>query len=475
MKQLLTLLIWATGFTPYAQDSTRLSLVDVIELAKDNHPIIRQAGLQDLLAEAEVLSARGNFDPKLESSYNFKEFKETTYYDKFHNTLKVPTWFPLDPKVEVYRNQGEYLSSENYVGGDTDYWQVTAGVSLPIGKGLFIDERRSVLKQAKMYGDIAEAEKIKLANKTLLNITKTYWEWYFYYQQYSFLERSMNIASEIFERVKVDFNYGEAAAVDTIQARINYLSRTTEFEKAKLDLTTARLGLSIHLWGANNTPLEITENTQPEISGDIWITPTDSTFRQLSTWSGANHPEIRKITTKQRQLEVQERWNKERLKPELNLSYSLIDAPFSSSGLETPQWQENYKLGMDFSFPLMLRKERGSLQKTRVYQEQMSFELSQTRQDVLAQLSATYAALMTNQRLTSQFSNLAENYERLLEAELLNLETGESDLFKLNIQQEKFIQAQVKYLEASVKLEKLKAQLAYDAGVPYLSYLNLYE
>ncbi len=69
--------------------------------------------------------------------------------------------------------------------------------------------------------------------------------------------------------------------------------------------------------------------------------------------------------------------------------------------------------------------------------------------------------------LTNQYRMMANNYERLLEAELLNLETGESDLFKLNIQQDKFIESQLKYLFNLTKFQTLKAEILHDAGNLY--------
>ncbi|MFT7198203.1 MAG: outer membrane protein TolC, partial [Marinoscillum sp.] len=185
--------------------------------------------------------------------------------------------------------------------------------------------------------------------------------------------------------------------------------------------------------------------------------------------------EILKITTKQQQLDVEQRLNIENLKPELNLSYSLVDAPFSRDGVQSPEWQENYKIGMDFSIPILLRKERGKIQKTRVYQESMSFDLNQTRQEVITGVQSSYAELKTNERLTSQYLEISENYNRLFEAEVFNLENGESDLFKLNIQQDKYIDSMIKYLDVLVKFEKLKAELPYSVGLPYLDYQKMYD
>ena len=56
------------------------------------------------------------------------------------------------------------------------------------------------------------------------------------------------------------------------------------------------------------------------------------------------------------------------------------------------------------------------------------------------------------------------NYERLLEAELFNLETGESDLFKINFQQDKLLESQIKLIKQYVMVEKAKVQLFYAAG-----------
>jgi hypothetical protein len=57
-----------------------------------------------------------------------------------------------------------------------------------------------------------------------------------------------------------------------------------------------------------------------------------------------------------------------------------------------------------------------------------------------------------------------------LKAEILNLENGESDLFKINIQQEKLIQSQSKLLKLMADYEKLKATLYWAAGVRNLNF-----
>lgn len=473
-KALLLLLI---PFTSMAQeaDTTVLTLSEVLELAIKNHPIIRQADLQTGFAEAELRLAKGQLDPKLSSSYSLKNLNDTEYYNQFSGTFKIPVWFPIDPKIEVSRNNGNYLNPENFISSSTDFWQVSTGVSLPLGKGLFIDERRALLQQSRIYGDLAEADRQKMTNAALLDIVKAYWDWYTAFQELRILKQSIDISKDLKDQVILDYEFGEASVVDTVQALITYQSRLVDFEKARLNYLQSQFALSVHLWAALDTPLELEPNAIPGEENPFEVVPDSTGLEILLGWAETQHPEIRMINAKKEQLEVEERWNKESLKPELNLSYSLIDAPLNYAGTETPDWDDNYKLGVDFAFPIFLRKERGKLQKTQLYLESTDFMLQQTAQQVKASIKGAYAELKTNEKLAIEFEKMARNYQRLLEAELLNVENGESDLFKLNIQQEKYLDAQIKYFQAKAKLEKLKAYLPYSAGLPNLSYQTLYE
>ena len=98
------------------------------------------------------------------------------------------------------------------------------------------------------------------------------------------------------------------------------------------------------------------------------------------------------------------------------------------------------------------------------------YERTQTEREIINQVNSTYNQLVNTNRILSQQSSVAENYERLLAAEILNLENGESDLFKINIQQEKLIQSQSKLLKLKAEYEKMKATLYWAAGVRNLNF-----
>ena len=191
----MTLAISAVGLSAWAQkievpvmedvlnkiienDSVELLGMDTyIALVVNNHPIVKQSNLLTEVARQELRLARGAFDPKLEASLEGKHFDDKNYYNFLNTTLKVPTWFPLDPKVSFDRNRGEFVSRENLIPESDNFRQVTAGLSLPVCRGLFIDQRRADVKQAIIFQDLNEAERIKLINNTKLSAAKAYRDW----------------------------------------------------------------------------------------------------------------------------------------------------------------------------------------------------------------------------------------------------------------------------------------------------------
>ncbi|MFM8834293.1 MAG: TolC family protein, partial [Cytophagales bacterium] len=155
------------------------SLENMYASMLEYHPIVKQTRLLSESARQEIRMARGAFDPKVATELSIKEFSDKEYYNKLKSSFAIPTWFPLDPKVGFERNTGAFIDPENIVGGSADNAQLTTGVSLPLGRGLFTDDRRAALKQAKLFAVMANAEQIKLINKILLDAAKDYWQWYY--------------------------------------------------------------------------------------------------------------------------------------------------------------------------------------------------------------------------------------------------------------------------------------------------------
>lgn len=463
---------------PFSVDSTSqseafqtLSLEDFIRVVLANHPVIKQADLLSENALQEVRLAKGAFDPKISASWDRKNFKDTEYFNIFNASMTVPTWFPIDPKLSVDRNRGVFLSPENTIPEGDDFRQVTLGVSLPVGRGLLIDARRAAVKQARIFVEKTEAERLEMVNKALLESLKAFWEWHLAYGQFQLIEQSLDISQDIYERIKLDYQFGEAAVIDTVQAAITFQNRATDYQAAQITFRRASLQLSNFLWGINEEPIELKSDVIPDMS---MTGPQVMDLETLLEDAISIHPKLRQLSLKMDGLSVAEQLAKENLKPRVDLNYNLINAPISPEGAFTSiDLSNDYKFGIGFEFPLFLRKERAKLKQTRIKMADVGYENLVTRQQILNAIQANYFELTNGQTMVDLLEQTVENYERLLEAELLNLELGQSDLFRINFQQDKLLEAQLKLLKQRVTLEKSKLELYWAAGRPYLSFGEL--
>ncbi len=447
-----------------AQDSTViLKLEDIFKSMLEYHPIVKQAKLLPEQARQELRIARGaGFDPKISSSLDHKSYGGKDYYNIWQNSLKVPTWFGAEFKAGYDEMYGTYLNPQNYMPANG---QSYIGVSVPIGQGLIMDQRRAVLRQAQAFQQINEAEKIKAINKICFDAAKDYWDWYFKFHRYKNLETGIKLATDRYNFVKSKVNVGEEASIDSTEALILLQTRSVTYSQAEMELQNAALQLSNHTWGPDDVPLEIDLKIQPEYFNLSLNKVTPEMLGDLLGNAKINHPDIRKIDFKLKQLEIDRRLSVENLKPTINLNYNLLSpGKFQNFELGNNVLHNNSKYGFDVSIPVFLRKERGKLQLTKAKISQTNFERSYTGRQIQNEISKYYNELINTEKLIETQRNLVKNYVILRDGELEKFNNGESSLFLVNSRESNLIDTQIKLAEMEAKYEKAKAGLYWAAG-----------
>jgi outer membrane protein TolC len=447
-----------------SQKTRVLTSREFFQRVMEFHPVARQAALLSENARQELRIARGEFDPKLESDFAMKEFKKDLYYRNWNTQLKVPVWIG-ELKAGYERNTGRYVNPEIRTSDDGLAY---AGVSvpLPISQGFFIDARRNTLRQAQLFRDIAEADRVKEINKLLLSAAKDYWNWYYAHNEYRMINESYELADVRFQAVKERVVQGDLAAIDSVEAQTILQDRLVQLRQAEVALVNTRLMLSNYLWDENDTPLEIPEMVVPNDFDATQRVLGEATLNTLLARARQAHPELRKLTLKIRQLEVEERFRRDLLKPTIRADYNLLSsAPVQTEAMHIDFLRNNYKFGAYFSFPLFLRKERGKLQQTIIKQEQNGFERFQAGREIENGIRAAYNELKTTEGLLAVQQQMVENYRRLRDGELQKFDNGESSLFLINSRDSKYIEAQIKLISLRSKYEKQKAELIWAAGL----------
>jgi outer membrane protein TolC len=446
------------------QDSVQiLTLQDFHRIILQFHPVASQAALLTEQARQELRMARGTLDPVVSSKLYRKEYNGKEYYNLWSNTLEIPTWFGPELKAGYDQTRGEYLNPENNTpAGGLSF----AGISVPIGQGLLIDQRRATIKQAVLLQEIAEAEKVKLINKLLLQATKDYWDWLLYYREMQLYREALNLADFRLKAVRSRVKEGDLAAIDTVEALAEVQNRQVLMQQAQLAYNNARLTVATYLWAANAVPLELKGQTVPALTGSELTSLSQDSMQQLLEIAKTNHPDLRKLNLKGQQLQVEQRLASDKLKPKLNVEYNVLQKDFylRPDAFEPQYLGANYKLGMSFSLPLLLREERGKLQLTKAKQQANHLELQQATREVETNLLAAFNDWQALAEQVKLQELMVENADKLRNGEVIRFQNGESSLFLVNSREYKLLEAQLKLYALRTKYAKARTLLYWSAG-----------
>ncbi|MFD0976874.1 TolC family protein [Salinimicrobium gaetbulicola] len=460
MKLLITtLLVLKVAFLA-AQDTVpkNLGFTEYLAYVKQYHPVVRQAQLHLEKGEAELLRARGAFDPKLEVDYDRKKFKGSEYYELLNSTFKIPTWYGLELKAGFEQNDGLYLNPQRTVPPEGLF---SAGITLSAAQGLIMDKRRAALRSAQALKDQTAAEMELMVSEILYEASVAYLEWARLHQQSEVYNGFVDNAQRRFQGISRSAATGEIAAIDTVEAGIALQDRLLQLEQTKIKLLKQRLEVSNFLWLENNVPVELQTEIRPDyILFEDEIPGEDIEFL-LPGYTLEEHPKIQAMESKIEALRVQRRLKINNLLPKVDLEYNFLTPDGDQIGTYDTS---NYKAGLKFSFPLFLRKERGEVKLANYKLEDASLEVDLSRRKIENKIDGLLQELESYIRQIKISEEMVENYEQLLAAEERKFSFGESSLFLIISRESKLIDAKLKQNELLTKFMIVKAEFYRSLG-----------
>jgi outer membrane protein TolC len=429
-------------------------LAEYLGYVKSFHPIVKQANLVISKSEAKLLKARGAFDPKFEVDYDRKKFKGLEYFDKLNSTFKIPIWFGIEFKGNFEQNSGVFLNPEADVPEDGLY---SAGVSVPLARGLLTNKRMAMLRQSRLFVKQARADRQLLVNTILYDATVTYFNWLRRYNENQVYTAFLSNAQMRFDGIKKSYEVGEKPAIDTLEARITLNTRRLNLEKSRIKLVKAALELSNFLWLDDNTPIEIKATIIPDVNTINTIDETLNTSDlNVETFDINNHPKLRSLDFKIKSLTIEKRLKRNTLLPVIDLQYNFLsETPEETSTFSTSQ----YKAGLNVYLPLFLRKERGDLKLAKLKLQDTQFDLQNTRVSLKNKIDAINQELDSYVLQNDVTTVIVDDYTKLLTAEERKFFLGESSLFLVNSRESKLIDVKLKAIEIENEFFKTKANL----------------
>lgn len=435
---------------------TEFTYNEFLGYVKKYHPLVKQADLKLNEAQANLMQARGAFDPKIEVDFNEKQFKNNEYYSILNSSFKIPTWYGIELKAGFDNAEGMYVNPENTLpnSGLTSF-----GISIPVGQGLFINQRMADIRKAKIAQNLNAAERNLQAIEVLYEASISYANWKRAFEEVKLYENYLVNASNRYKGIEKLISEGDKPAIDSIEAGIVVKTRLLNLEDAKLKLIKAKLELSNYLWLENNVPLELKDDLIPEITLSKTIKEVLQ-INELRTIDLDNHPKIQALDAKIAMLKVDRKLKANALLPKLDLSYNYLSEP---SYIDNYRF-EDYKIGVNFSFPIFLRKERGSLKLSDLKIQDSEFGLQFERKNLENKIKAQQQEIVSLQKQQDYNDKLVKDFTTLLNAEDRLFEMGESSLFIINSRENSLVSSQIneialenRYLNAVIGLYKTLA------------------
>ncbi len=440
----------------FAQNNTevsgQLSYAEFLGYVKKFHPLVKSANLDISAAEANLMMARGAFDPKIEVDFDEKKFKDTEYYSILNSSFKIPTWYGVEIKAGFDTADGRYLNPQNNLPEDG---LASVGISVSLAQGLLINQRMADLRKAKILIRLTEAETILAAVDVIYDASVAYFNWVQYFNEVRLYENYLANSQVRYNGIVSLIEQGDKPAIDSIEAAISIRNRKLNLEEAKLKLLKSKLQVSNFLWLDNSIPIELQEAITPEVnvieSVEASLEIVDLT-QETPSFDG--HAKITVLQKEIELLEIDRKLKSNMLLPKIDLGYSLIS---ENQNFDSDRF-DDYKIGLNFSFPLFLRKERGSLQITKFKLEQAGFKLDLERTQLKNKIDAQRQEISSLQRQKDIITDLVSDYNSMLNSEERLFSFGESSLFLINTRENNVVSAQLSKINLEARfLESVAA------------------
>ncbi|MEN9928884.1 MAG: hypothetical protein RLZZ231_805 [Bacteroidota bacterium] len=449
----IVFLLISTLLCGQEKNGKELSYNEFLGYVKKYHPMVKSANLEINMAQANLMMARGGFDPKIEVDFDQKKYKGKDYYSFLNSSFKIPTWYGIEVKAGFDNSEGIFINPENTM---PNQGLTSLGITIPIGQGLLINQRMADIRKAKIQIQLSQAERKLQAIEVLYNASVAYFNWKRNFSEVELYSNYLKNAQLRFKGIQSLIKNGDKPAIDSVEAGIIVKTRQWNLEESKLKLAKSKLELSNFLWLEDNIPIELQDHIVPESKLELTLSETlNINELVIENPSIENHPKINALENKIAILEVDRKLKANNLLPKLDLGYHYLSEP--------NYWSEtnfnNYKIGINFTYPLFLRKERGSLQLAKFKIQDTQFALDFERVQLKNKINAQQTEIKSIEKQQQLITDLVQDNTQMLRSEERLFSVGESSIFLINTRENNLVSIQLAQLGLENRILISKAEL----------------
>jgi outer membrane protein TolC len=426
-----------------------LLLDDVISTTLERHPALNAERQERVLADADVLSAEGAFDPSLKGdalSYvtgGYSGNYGSAYVEqplKFYGSKVMGGYRIGDGTFPIYDNWYETNS-----GGE-----VGIGLEVPLLRDGPIDRRRANIGKAESGQQIAdsliEQRKIELARAAAL----TYWDWTAARNRIKVYRRLLQVAQERDKQIAERVARGDLPDFDRVDNQRAVLQRQAQLLTAERGVKSAEFALSLFYRNAASEPQSV-ERFQSVDRIPIPLFAPVHTINEPVTEAADARPEFKNIKAQSNQNKIELELARNQVLPRLDLRvFSYNDYGTGNPDLEEPE----VKAGLRIEIPLATRTQKGRIDYFESRERKLQFTETFLRERIRADVQDALNALDIARSRVEVAASEVKASEELAQGELKRFNLGDSNLIFVNLREQNAADAQVREIDALQDYQK---------------------
>lgn len=430
-----------------------VTLTGFLERVLAAHPTARAADLERDLGAAELLAAKGAFDPVLRSKTDFKEKDDRSKADRTDTVIEQPLPWLFGPRV--------YAGYRRNVGTNVDPEEVTpedgesrVGVALSLLQGVRTDRRRAALSKAELRPELAEAVRRLEINNLVRAAAVEYSKWAEATEILTIQEELLALASTRATFVDGRVAEGEAAPIEAVEATQELARREGDVVQARRSLEQAAIDASVFLWTGDGAPRPL-EGLPASVPAPAAVERERIAAERAET--ERRRPEIARARLALASAEIDAELADELWWPSVEAFAESIQPDLGS-----PDGDE-FKVGFSVTHPLWFRQQNAQRAIARVNANRAWLQQLTARRTVEADVERAIVGLERTLERHGTVEREAALARRLAEAERERFDAGESSLLVVNIRERAAAEAATRLVNA--KAEYLRAVIAYRWAV----------
>ena len=500
-------------------DQKPLSLKEAITLALENNKDIEVTRQNVRIAEFDLLSARGFYEPRF-SGQTFYErttvpnvsifsTNRTTTTGSFVGNAGLQGYVPQFGTVLSATFNNQRVSSNNPISILSPQYNssLTFSVTQPIFRGRTFDQPRRVIEIAKRNLSLTDTQFRQRSIEIIANVQRAYWDLTFALRNLQVQRDGVKDAKDQLEHNKRLVEEGQLAPIDIVAAETQVANLETAVYDA-LEAVNRAENLLKNLIAENKNDALWSESLVPTESVELDAPRT--TLPEALGLALQNRPEIELNDVQKDINEIDQRYFREQTKPQIDLvgSYSSAGiggsqnpnfrSPFNivceQNDVECQMNQANqaaqqqallqsiggagttftdifanryptFRVGIQFNLPLFGDKTaRANLGRSLVQSEQVKTQREQVEQIIQVDVRNALQSVRTAEARLRSAAIARDNSEKLYDSERRKLDSGQTDIYKVLERQTALVNARSAELRAQTELNKAIADLQRATG-----------